>query len=65
LAFLHPDDAVRLGRMTVWQEIEDGEAAPAGQKTFLVDDEEFPILELRRVEFTSSQAASEPHASAQ
>jgi type VI secretion system protein ImpE len=65
LAFLHPDDAVRLGRMTVWQEIEDGEAAPAGQKTFLVDDEEFPILELRRVEFASSQAASEPHASAQ
>ena len=51
LAFRHADDAVRLGRMTVWEEMEDAVVAPAGQKTFLVDDEEFPFLELRQLEF--------------
>ena len=62
LSFLNADDAVRLGRMTVWQEIEDGEMAPAGQKTFLVDDEEFPFLELRQLEFHPPQTDSEQHA---
>ena len=65
LAYLNSDDAVRLGRVTVWEEIEDGEVAPAGQKTFLVDDEEFSLLELRQLEFTNPQAASEGHASSQ
>jgi len=65
LSFLHGDDAVRLGRMTVWQEIEDGEVAPAGQKMFLADDEEIPILELRRLEFAAPQAISDQHAAAQ
>jgi len=65
LAFLNADDAVRLGRLTVWQEIEDGGIAPAGQKTFLVDDEEFPLLELRQLEFHARQTDSEQHASTQ
>ncbi len=56
----HADDAVRLGRMTVWEETADGEAAPVGQKVLLVDDEDFPILEVRRLEFV----AAEQHASA-
>ncbi len=46
----HPDEAVRLGRATVWEEQEDGEVAPAGQKLLLVDGEEFPLLELRALE---------------
>jgi type VI secretion system protein ImpE len=46
----HPDEAVRLGRATVWGEQEDGEVAPAGQKLLLVDGEEFPLLELRALE---------------
>jgi type VI secretion system protein ImpE len=44
----HADDAVRLGRQTVWTE-EDGEAIPWGQKTLLVDGEEFPLLEVREI----------------
>lgn len=48
----HSDDAVRLGRSTVWEQ-RDGsdEEVPFGQKMWLVDDEEIPFLELRSVEF--------------
>jgi type VI secretion system protein ImpE len=42
---------VRLGRATVWEESPEGEL-PAGQKMFLVDDEEFPLLELRQLQFS-------------
>ena len=45
----HSDPAVRLGRVTEWQELADGSQAPIGQKMLLVDDEEFPILEVREL----------------
>jgi type VI secretion system protein ImpE len=64
LSYKHSDDALRLGRATAWEEIEGGPAAPAGQKVFLVDDEEFPILELRNLEFSAPQTLNE-HATAQ
>jgi type VI secretion system protein ImpE len=50
--FEHPDPAVRLGRVTEWRELEDGDQAPMGQKMLLVDDEEFPMLELRELEIS-------------
>ena len=50
-------DAVRLGRETVWAE--EGETeVPVGQKMFLVDGEEIPILEVRSLEFTIASAAA-------
>jgi type VI secretion system protein ImpE len=49
LSWQHPDENVRLGRVTEWQEVGEGEVAPIGQKLFLVDDEEFPILEVREL----------------
>jgi type VI secretion system protein ImpE len=52
-AWQHADEAVRLGRMTVWEEDESGAAAPVGQKMLLVDGEEFPFLEIRKLEFAS------------
>jgi len=58
LTWRHGDDAVRLGRATDWQELESGEQAPVGQKLLLVDGEEFPILELRELEVTTSPAAT-------
>ena len=64
LSYRHTDDAVRLGRVTVWEEVEDGLIAPAGQRMFLADDEEFPILELRHIEFTTPQRVPDRHASA-
>jgi type VI secretion system protein ImpE len=41
----HAEDAVRLGRMTVWED-----EIPFGQKMFLVDGEDFPLLEIQRLE---------------
>jgi len=58
LTWRHPDAAVRLGRVTEWRELPDGDQAPTGQKMLLVDDEEFPILELRELEITHVPVAS-------
>lgn len=49
LAPRQTDTAVRLGRVTVWEELADGRQVPAGQKLLLVDGEEFPLLELREL----------------
>jgi type VI secretion system protein ImpE len=49
LAATHPDPLVRLGRMTVWEELPDGRPVPAGQRLLLVDGEEVPLLELREL----------------
>ena len=48
----HPDDAVKLGRATVWEQPDgNDEEVPFGQKMWLVDGEEIPFLELRSLEF--------------
>ena len=47
LAHRSADDAVRLGRATVWTPLADGGEAPEGQKMFQVDDDDLPALELR------------------
>jgi len=57
LAFRHSDDSVRLGRQTVWEEV-DGTSVPAGQKLLLIDGEEFPILDVRTLEFPAAAAAA-------
>ena len=44
------DPELRTGRRTDWIELPDGRQAPVGQKLFLVDDEEFPVLEVRDLE---------------
>jgi type VI secretion system protein ImpE len=54
----HPNDAVRLGRETHWQEVEGGEPIPIGQKIFLVDGEEFPLLEVRKLEFAVQESTA-------
>jgi type VI secretion system protein ImpE len=49
----HSDDAVRLGRATVWEQREGyPEEVPFGQKMWRVDDEELPFLEVRSLEFS-------------
>jgi type VI secretion system protein ImpE len=63
-SFRHPDDAVRLGRATVWEDA-GGNEVPYGQKMFLVDGEEFPVLELRRLEIAGVEDIPQSHASAQ
>jgi type VI secretion system protein ImpE len=53
LTYQDTEDTVRLGRMTAWVE-DDGLEFPLGQKLFLVDGEEIPILEIRELEITAS-----------
>jgi type VI secretion system protein ImpE len=54
----HSDEAVRLGRSTVW-ELSEGydDQIPFGQKMWLADDEEIPFLELRSLEFKAAPVA--------
>lgn len=47
----HPNNQVRLGRMTDWQKVADGLFLPAGLRLFLVDDEDRAMLEVREIEF--------------
>lgn len=60
-----PDGEIQLGRKTEWAEGEDGTVYPLGQKVLLVDDEEVPILEARKIEFAArpAEAATEQGAS--
>jgi len=55
-AWKDPDDAIRLGRMTAWEEHHSGETVPVGQKMLLVDNEEFPLLEIRKLEINLPQS---------
>ena len=57
-----PDESVWLGHSTVWNSDESGKEYPSGQKVFLVDGEEFPLLEVRELEFQVAEAASEGRA---
>lgn len=53
----NPDNAVRLGRATIWEETPEGEAIPIGQKMLIVDGEEIPFLEIRNLEIDAVQTA--------
>ncbi len=45
------DDAVRLGRTTVWNDDPEYGQLPSGQKLLLFGDEEQPFLEMRKLTF--------------
>lgn len=47
----HANDQVRLGRMTDWTDAGHELYRGAGQRLFLVDDEEQPVLEARTIAF--------------
>lgn len=54
-AWRHADPEIRLGRATDWDELPDGDFAPAGQKLLRVDDDLVPLLDVR--ELTIGDAA--------
>ena len=55
----HPDEAVRLGRMTVWERPDGYEyQVPFGQKMWQVDGEEIPFLEMHELEFNPASVAA-------
>lgn len=45
------NEQVRLGRITEWLDLGDGLAGGVGQRTFVIDEGERSLLELREVEF--------------
>jgi type VI secretion system protein ImpE len=47
----HPNDAVRLGRMTEWMDVGEGLARGVGQRLFLMDGDERAMLEITEVHF--------------
>jgi len=51
------DESVWLGRSTEWVADDEGHEFPVGQKMFVVDGEEVPLLEVRSLEFTSDATA--------
>jgi type VI secretion system protein ImpE len=57
LSWRYQNDQVRLGRATEWEDDGTGTVVPLGQKMFAVDDNEIPILEIRKLEFAAAQAA--------
>ena len=57
LSWKHANNQVRLGRATEWEDDGTGSAVPLGQKMFAVDEDEVPILEIRKLEFAAAQAA--------
>ena len=59
-----PDEAVWLGRSTVWNADDEGNEYPSGQKVFLVDGEEVPLFEIKTIEFIAADTAAAPEADA-
>ena len=57
LTWKHSDDQVRLGHATDWKDDGEGNVVPFGQKLFAVDEDEIPILDIRKLEFAAAQAA--------
>lgn len=54
----NPDDNVKLGFATVWED-QDGIQVPFGMKMFMVDDEDVPVLEIRKIEFEPAPESAE------
>lgn len=54
LSWKQANGNLQLGRATEWLEIEDVGSVPVGQKMLSVDGEDFPFLEIRKLEFTAT-----------
>ncbi len=53
LSWKHPDEEVRLGRVSTWSEDDTGAVIPYGLKCVLVDGEEVPVVGIRELELHS------------
>ena len=50
----HPDDRVKLGRMTDWKTVGEGTYLGVGQRMLLVDETERALLQIKKLEFATS-----------
>lgn len=51
----HPDPLVKLGRVTAWREDLPEVAVGAGQKLLTAGDRDWPLLEIRKIEFAARE----------
>jgi type VI secretion system protein ImpE len=58
LSYQSADSQVQLGRTSVWEELPDGGERLLGQKLFLVDGEEIPLLEFRSIAWDTDEESS-------
>ena len=49
----HDDEQIRMGRMTDWNTLDNGPVLGLGQRTFLTDETDLAMLEVRKVVFGS------------
>jgi protein involved in temperature-dependent protein secretion len=49
----HPDDQIKLGRATDWQDAGEGLTRGVGQRILFLDDNERPVLQLGEIVFAS------------
>jgi type VI secretion system protein ImpE len=59
LSWKHPDETVRLGRSTVWEDDEKHGAIPFGQKLVVSGEDETPVLEIRKLSFRHAEERAE------
>jgi type VI secretion system protein ImpE len=52
------DQEVWLGRATQWAADDEGHEFPVGHKTFLVDGEEIPLVDIESIEFSLPEGAT-------
>jgi len=52
------DDQLRLARKTTWEELSDNQFRGLGQRMFTAGDRDFPLLEVRTIEWAGVPAAS-------
>jgi type VI secretion system protein ImpE len=48
----HPDEAMKLGRLTDWIDLGQGLSRGIGQRLFLIDGQEIPMLDIEEVNFS-------------
>lgn len=48
----HPDEAMKLGRLTDWIDLGEGLSRGIGQRLFLIDGQEIPMLEIEEISFS-------------
>jgi type VI secretion system protein ImpE len=53
------DESLWLGRSTEWVADDEGNEFPVGQKVFVVDGEEIPLLEVKTIEFATDEIAAD------
>jgi type VI secretion system protein ImpE len=57
-SYRHPDDNVKLGRLTEWEALHDRMVLGMGQRVFLIDDEEVSLLDLGEAVLAPSAAGA-------